>query len=187
MVKTKPETWFPSVVLRSICHAWYIYSSVLLRDRYVDNIIYIIIYPQQQKQYRHAGAAFYLLYWRERGLRWLAAERAVSFLSSLLPPPMHFFFFSLRRCHRYARNSASQSGLRRDASSPFTRLAELLTALRAWCKQCLPGRSKPDVLRPGIVGMRGSIVIRLRPCMIMSTLPHHPFRRVKAGCRRCKL
>ena len=30
---------------------------------------------------------------------------------------------------------------------------------------------KPDMLRPGIVGMRGSMVIRLRPCMIMSTPP----------------
>ena len=34
------------------------------------------------------------------------------------------------------------------------RLAERLTALRAWCKQCLPGRCSPDVLRPGIVRMR---------------------------------
>ena len=25
-------------------------------------------------------------------------------------------------------------------SSPFVQLAEHLTALRAWCKQCLPGR-----------------------------------------------
>lgn len=37
------------------------------------------------------------------------------------------------------------------------------------CKQCLPGRSTLNVLRPGIVGMRGSIVIRLRRCMIMIT------------------
>ena len=29
----------------------------------------------------------------------------------------------------------------------------------------LPSQSKPDVLRPSIVGMRGSMVIRLRPCM----------------------
>ena len=28
---------------------------------------------------------------------------------------------------------------------------------------------EPDVLRPGIVGMRGSISTRLRPCKIMST------------------
>ena len=47
-----------------------------------------------------------------------------------------------------------------------------LTALHAWCKQCLPGRFQPDVLRPGVVGMRGSMVIRLRPCMITSTPPH---------------
>ena len=32
-------------------------------------------------------------------------------------------------------------------------------------------RFKPDVLRPGVVGMRGSIGIPLRPCMIWSTLP----------------
>ena len=31
-----------------------------------------------------------------------------------------------------------------------------LTALRAWCKRCLLGWSKPDMLHPGIVGMRGS-------------------------------
>ena len=37
------------------------------------------------------------------------------------------------------------------------RLAEHLTALCAWCKQRLPGRRKPDVLRPGPVGMRGFI------------------------------
>ena len=40
-----------------------------------------------------------------------------------------------------------------------------LTALRAWCTRCLPGWCKPDVLRPGIVGTRGSMVIRLRQCM----------------------
>ena len=28
----------------------------------------------------------------------------------------------------------------------------------------VPGWRKPDVLRPGIVGMRGAMVIRLRPC-----------------------
>ena len=36
------------------------------------------------------------------------------------------------------------------------RLAEPFKALRAWCKQCLSGPLKPDMLRPGIVGMRGS-------------------------------
>ena len=39
-------------------------------------------------------------------------------------------------------------------------------ALCARCKQCLPGRLKPDVLRAGIVGTRGSIVIRLQPCVM---------------------
>ena len=37
---------------------------------------------------------------------------------------------------------------------------------------------KPDVLRPGIVGMRGSMLIRLRSCNVTSTLPHrHPYHR----------
>ena len=31
--------------------------------------------------------------------------------------------------------------------------------------------SLPGVLRPGIVGLQGSMVIRMRPCMIMSTPP----------------
>ena len=80
---------------------------------------------------------------------------------------------------------------RMDAARPFMRLAEHLTirfALGA-SNQRLPGRRKHDVLRPGIAGMRGSMVIRLRPCMISSTpspainvlVPmekksrHHPF------------
>ena len=50
-------------------------------------------------------------------------------------------------------------------SSTFMLLSQHLTALRAWCKQCLPGRWKADVLRVSIVGMRGSMVTRLRPCM----------------------
>ena len=43
--------------------------------------------------------------------------------------------------------------------------------------QCLPGRSKSDVLRPGITGMRGSMVMRLQPYMAQSPsppLPSHP-------------
>ena len=45
------------------------------------------------------------------------------------------------------------------------------SAPRAWCKQFLSGRRKPDVLRPDIVGMQGStgMVIRLRPCMTENT------------------
>lgn len=38
-------------------------------------------------------------------------------------------------------------------SPPFIRLAEHATALCAWCPRCLPGRRKPDVLRPGILGI----------------------------------
>ena len=46
-------------------------------------------------------------------------------------------------------------------SSIFMQLAKQeLTARGAWCKQCLPGRCKPDMLRPGIVGMRGSMVLQ---------------------------
>ena len=40
------------------------------------------------------------------------------------------------------------------AHPPFMRLPEHLTALRSWCKQCLPGRRKPDMLCPGFVWMR---------------------------------
>ena len=77
-------------------------------------------------------------------------------------------------------------------SSPFAHFTQYLTALRAWSNQCLPGRSYPDVLPPGIVEMRGSMVIRprpcmtwsmvlrLRPCMIMST-PNPP---AEATCTR---
>ena len=56
------------------------------------------------------------------------------------------------------------------------RLAERVKALRAWYKQGLSGRPKPDVLRHGIVGMRGSMVMRL--CTVMRDheyppRPHH--------------
>ena len=61
-------------------------------------------------------------------------------------------------------------------SSLFMRLAlHLTTTLRAWCKATSAWSvKKPDVLRPGVVGMRGSTVVRLRPCMIMSN-PLRPF------------
>ena len=39
--------------------------------------------------------------------------------------------------------------------APFTRLAEHLTALRALYTQSLPGRWKPDLLRRGMVRVRG--------------------------------
>ena len=41
-------------------------------------------------------------------------------------------------------------------SSPFMRLTQHLTVLRAWCNVFLVG-AKPDVLSPGIVGMRGPL------------------------------
>ena len=44
-----------------------------------------------------------------------------------------------RRCHPYARKSASERVLVR-CSSPFMQLAQHLTALRVWRKQCQPGR-----------------------------------------------
>ena len=43
------------------------------------------------------------------------------------------------RCHPYARKAALKVVLVR-CSSPFKRLSQHLTLLRAWCKQCLPGR-----------------------------------------------
>ena len=54
-------------------------------------------------------------------------------------------------------------------SSTFLRLAEHRTALRAWCKQCLPGWLKPDVLRPGIVAMRGSVVKEISAVLVRLT------------------
>ena len=81
----------------------------------------------------------------------------------------------VRPCHPCARISASRTVFTAvGCSSPFSvRIAQHLTAPRAWCKQAsnqsLPGRGKPYVLRPGIAGMRGSRVIGLRPCNVMST------------------
>ena len=74
-------------------------------------------------------------------------------------------------------------------SSPFMRLAQHPKALRAWCKKCLPARWKPDVLRPGIVGVRGSIMVipLRRPCMIMSTPPSPLLHSTKLGKKTCVL
>ena len=69
-----------------------------------------------------------------------------------------------------ARKSASQAVLSRvqltlHATSPTPHGASrFVLAMSAWSV-------KPDVLRPGVVGMRGSMVIQLRPCMIVSTPP----------------
>ena len=57
------------------------------------------------------------------------------------------------------------------------RLAEHLAALCAWCTRCRPGRCKPDVLRPDIVGMRGSYHNGLKTTAMheRSTPPHPRF------------
>ena len=39
----------------------------------------------------------------------------------------------------HMQENPSQKRFLTGRSSPFVRLAEHLTALRAWCKQCLPG------------------------------------------------
>ena len=49
---------------------------------------------------------------------------------------------------------------------------ELLTAFRAWYKQRLPGRWKPGVFFPDIVGIRGSTVLRYTAMHDINTL--HP-------------
>ena len=54
------------------------------------------------------------------------------------------------------------------APSMVQRSTQEVRVLRPPPPFCLVGENA-DVLRPGIVGTRGSMVIRLRPCMIMST------------------
>ena len=69
--------------------------------------------------------------------------------------------------------STSQAVLRRmQLSLNATRrtphgASRLMLAMSVWSV-------KPDVLRPGIVGIRGSMIIRLRPCIIMSAPPSPP-------------
>ena len=74
--------------------------------------------------------------------------------------------------------SASQAVVVR-CNLPFRRLAEHLTARRAWCKQCVPGWSKPDVLRPGIVRVQGYF---LRTAMYDYT---HPFPVLLSNTEDC--
>ena len=62
----------------------------------------------------------------------------------------------------------------------LTAFARLVLAMSAWSVK--PGR---DVLRPGVVGMRGSMVIRLRPCMITTRTP--PFITAVAAPNKSKL
>ena len=79
------------------------------------------------------------------------------------------------RRHKRCRSPSYERFLEK-CSAPFMRLAEHLTALRAWCKQCLPDWRKPDVLRPGMVGMRGSTAIRRRACAQTEYTPPLPPR-----------
>ena len=55
-----------------------------------------------------------------------------------LPPQTRTQNQLIGRCRPYA--SPSQKRFMVGFSSPFMRLARHLTALRAWCKQCLPAR-----------------------------------------------
>ena len=64
------------------------------------------------------------------------------------------------------------------------RLADHLTALRSWCTRCPPGRGKSDMLRPGIVGMRGSMAIRIGPHAQTDYTPR-PFMRRSHRVREC--
>ena len=88
-----------------------------------------------------------------------------------LPPPHTHMNPCIRRCHPSARKTASQAVvlfLRSIGRMQLTLHATRTTPLGAFaasCKQCLPGRGKPGVLRLGIGGVRGSMVIRLWPCM----------------------
>ena len=56
------------------------------------------------------------------------------------------FHTNARKCTQGAETSVSQAAPSR---TPLTlrATAQYPTALRAWCKQCLPGRRKPDVRR----------------------------------------
>ena len=73
-------------------------------------------------------------------------------------------FEAVIRCaKKYVQRTARESPLYKwflvRRCSPFTRLAEQFTALRALVHAMSAWSVKPDVLRPGIVGMRGSKTI----------------------------
>ena len=75
-------------------------------------------------------------------------------------------------------------------SPPLMRLAEHVTALRASCTRCLPGRWKPDVFRLGIC--MGARVCGLRLCMSMPPRPladrleaNRPLPRTLLSLLRC--
>ena len=60
--------------------------------------------------------------------------------------------------------SASQVVLRRVQPTLHATRRTPHGASRLWWTRCLSNKSKADVLHPGIVGMRGSMIIRRRPC-----------------------
>ena len=79
----------------------------------------------------------------------------------------HRQLYKLIGAERCPYTSPLHERFRVGCSLPLIRLGEHFTAIRASCKRCLPGRWKPDMLRPGIVGVRRAIlynmVIPLRP------------------------
>ena len=70
-----------------------------------------------------------------------------------------------RRCHLCA--SPPHKRFLAGYSSPFMRIAEHLTVLRVWRKQCLPAESLKLRRAPSRYGR--SMGIRQRPCMVSST------------------
>ena len=73
--------------------------------------------------------------------------------------------------------------------SPYLRLVQYRTALRAWCKQCLPGRRKPDVRRCHPLQQRKhnvlkstsqAVLVRMWPIIATHRTPHGASRLVQA-------
>ena len=88
---------------------------------------------------------------------------------------------SIRRCHPYARKSASRAVLSvMQLTIQATRrtphgASRLVLAMSAWSVKTRRAPSRH-------VEMRGSMVIRLRPCMIMSTPPRRHHARTEGTC-----
>ena len=84
------------------------------------------------------------------------------FECSTPPPPPRL----TRRCHQYCKKARLTSGSSFLAGcSSFLHATRRTTHGASSLVHVYPGRRKPDVLRPGTVGMRRSMVIRVRPCM----------------------
>ena len=119
-----------------------------------------------------------------------------------IPENLKSTLLSLRKKVRTRCRSAPHKRSLAECSSPFMRPAERVTVLRAWCKQSTsawsakPRRAPSRHCRnagacnhmttamhdmsapPPLVGMRGSMIIRLRPCMIRVP-PPNPVRSLK--------